>query len=112
LAFRKKEKIVRVLFDEFAMHLSAQFESKVVNLYQLPILDESVPMKATGSARPDTSYSVSRPFWTFFGSKLFEVNVVTEDLILTRLKFESSGKVFKEIAKQDLKDLVPESKRA
>jgi hypothetical protein len=104
LAIGKRDKVVRLLFDEFAMHLSAQFDGKFVNLYQLPIMDETVPVKAGGPMKPDTSYSLSKPFWAFFGSKLFELYVVTEDLVITRLKFEM-GKGLKEIAKQNLKEL-------
>jgi hypothetical protein len=111
LMLRRKERVVRLLFDEFAMHLVAQFENKGISLWQLPILDETVPVKAMPVAKPDTSYSLSRPFWVFFGAKLFALNVVTEDLILIRLKFDSSAKAFKEVGKEDLKDLAVEFKR-
>jgi hypothetical protein len=109
LGFGKRERLVRLAFDEVGMHLIAQMEGKLVNLYQLPLLDERTPVKPAGTVRPDASYSGSKPFWAFFGSNLFELNIVTEDLVLCRLKFDSSLKGFKEGEKQNLKDLQPGS---
>jgi hypothetical protein len=73
-------------------------------------LDETV--RATGPVRPDTSWSMQRHFWAFFGEKLFELNLVTDDLMLTRLKFEAASKEFEEIGKEDLKELVVDDQKA
>jgi hypothetical protein len=40
LRLKKRDRVARMVFDEFAMHLAVQIEGKTFYLFHLPILDE------------------------------------------------------------------------
>jgi WD40 repeat protein len=102
LRLGKRDRVLKVMFDEFTMHLAVQLESRTVYLFQLPIVSRAAPAKLEAVTR-DAQYSVPKPFWAFFSGKLFEMNIVTEELLLCRLRYDASEKAFKEFKTLDLR---------
>jgi WD40 repeat protein len=101
LRLGKRDRVAKLIFDEFMMHLAVQLESRTVYLFHLPILVKAAAAKPETVAR-DAQYSVPKPFWAFFSGKLFEMNIVTEELLLCRLRYDTSEKAFKEFRTLDL----------
>jgi hypothetical protein len=104
LRLRKHDRVCRIIFDESAMHVAIQLEAKIVYLFQLPILGAAA-LERPEEVKCDAQYCVAGTFWAFFAGKLFELNVVTDEMRLSRVRYDASTKTFTELETVDLRTL-------
>lgn len=93
LKIRKKHRVREILFDKWVMQVIVVLEKGSIKLYNLPNLDEN-SKKPPEMILRSASFKLSkkRRFWTFFGEKLFEINVISEDCVFYRLKWDVTTK--------------------
>jgi WD40 repeat protein len=107
LRLHKRDRVYRIAFDESAMHVAIQLETKTVYIFQLPIFDAAAPERPA-EVKSDAQYSVAGTFWSFFAGKLFEMNVVTDQMMLSRVRYDALTKAFTELKTVDLRTLERE----
>jgi WD40 repeat protein len=90
----KRDGVKKMRFDQFTMLLMVNTEGRLMHLYQLPILNRHIDEKKCHGGKVAVTFSLNRnrAFWSFFGRKLFEINVVSEDFMLYALKYDSASK--------------------
>jgi hypothetical protein len=90
----KKEVVKKLNFDEFTKLLMVLTENRSMHIYQLPIVRRNMSEKTMKGRKCVATFSLpkNRLFWAFFGAKLFEINVVSEDFAIYRLKYDSASK--------------------
>lgn len=93
LKLSKKDKVTDIKFDKWTMQVIVVLGRTQIKLYNLPNLDEN-STKASELVLPADSFSLSknREFWAFFGEKLFDINVVSEDCFMYKLKWDVQTK--------------------
>lgn len=95
LLLGRREKIADVRFDAWATQVFVRTETNTLKLFDVPVMEVSTEARMCVKPLAVFTLPKNRMFWAFFGTNLYEVNIVSCDFVFYRLKWDVATKTLK-----------------